>query len=420
MTDDKSPLPGKPETVELNAKPGSRNGARVGGDETPAGTAPREQLKGIARVWEGLVRMGLGESALRIVTSVVSISLFLIVVWVMGSFYLRAQTSKPTEEAVSAAAPQPTAITELAVPVFVTPAADILYLDGLPRLAMLHTTLPEKPRSGVTTYVIQKGDTLFGIAEKFNLKPETILWGNRYTLGSDPHMIRPGTELNILPVNGAYHRWSAGEGLNGVAKFYGVTPEDIINWAGNNLTVEKVGDFSHPNIEPGTFLVIPGGHAEFPDFSTPRISRADPAVAKGLGAGSCPGKYDGAIGTGSFVWPTTMRNLSGYDFNPAINHYGIDIAGSVGNPIYAVDSGVVVFAGWNTYGYGNLIAIDHGNGWQSIYAHLSALFVGCGQSVAQGATIGGLGSTGNSTGPHLHFELRSDHYGRVNPWDFLK
>jgi len=81
---------------------------------------------------------------------------------------------------------------------------------------------------------------------------------------------------------------------------------------------------------------------------------------------------------------------------------------------------VIVYAGWSDYGYGNMVFIDHGNGWQTLYAHLSVLNVSCGQGVGQGATIGAMGSTGNSSGPHLHFEMRSDKYGRVNPLDFLR
>ena len=92
----------------------------------------------------------------------------------------------------------------------------------------------------------------------------------------------------------------------------------------------------------------------------------------------------------------------------------------MGNPIFAADNGVIVYAGWNDYGYGEMVVIDHGYGWQSLYAHLSVINVGCGQEVFRGDTIGLMGSTGNSSGPHLHFELRSDEYGRVNPWDFLQ
>jgi murein DD-endopeptidase MepM/ murein hydrolase activator NlpD len=91
----------------------------------------------------------------------------------------------------------------------------------------------------------------------------------------------------------------------------------------------------------------------------------------------------------------------------------------MGNAVYAADSGVVVYAGWSNYGYGNLVVIDHGNGWQTAYAHLSAFSVGCGQSVSRGIMIGALGSTGNSTGPHLHFEM-SINGAKVNPLDYVQ
>jgi murein DD-endopeptidase MepM/ murein hydrolase activator NlpD len=91
----------------------------------------------------------------------------------------------------------------------------------------------------------------------------------------------------------------------------------------------------------------------------------------------------------------------------------------MGIPIYAADSGVVVYSGWNNNGYGYLIVIDHGNGWQTRYAHLSQRNVECGAYVYQGDVIGLMGSTGNSTGPHLHFELLNLTYGKVNPLDFL-
>jgi murein DD-endopeptidase MepM/ murein hydrolase activator NlpD len=87
----------------------------------------------------------------------------------------------------------------------------------------------------------------------------------------------------------------------------------------------------------------------------------------------------------------------------------------MGNPIYAADTGVVVYAGWNNFGYGNVVVIDHGNGWQTLYAHMETLAVGCGSYVYAGDYIAGMGSTGNSSGPHLHFEMMHDAYGKVNP-----
>jgi murein DD-endopeptidase MepM/ murein hydrolase activator NlpD len=100
-------------------------------------------------------------------------------------------------------------------------------------------------------------------------------------------------------------------------------------------------------------------------------------------------------------------------------HAAIDIGGSEGNAIYASDHGVVVYAGWSNWGYGYLIVIDHGTGWQTAYAHLSGVGVTCGQSVFQGTVIGALGNTGNSSGAHLHFEMVFNGV-KVNPLNFAQ
>jgi LysM repeat protein len=132
--------------------------------------------------------------------------------------------------------------------------------------------IPEEKntRTQVITYTIQTGDTIFGIAEKFNLKPDTILWGNPDIFEDLQNItIMPGIVLNILPVDGAYHRWKAGEDLNEVAKTYGVSTQAIVNWPGNNLDPQTLGDYSNPNIEPGTLLVITGGNLPFTSWSEP-------------------------------------------------------------------------------------------------------------------------------------------------------
>jgi hypothetical protein len=368
-----------------------------------------------------LAQTGLGDTVYRLGTAFLTIALILLAVVGIRSFYLHFQqtTDDQQPEAVMAAeapTPTPTAI-PAEMPSFISDLST--YDQGIFRLTLLHTTIPSRPRTEIITYTIQTGDTIFGIAEMFGLKPETILWGNYYTLTDDPHNIHPGVVLNIMPSDGTYHRWSEGEGLNGVAHGYDVTPDVIVNWPGNHLDPATLGDYSHPNIEPGTMLFVPGGHREFVTWSAPRISRDNPGVAKILGPGFCGTIVDGAVGTGSFIWPANNHWLSGYDYSPSTNHFGIDIAGGLGDAVYAADNGVIVYAGWNDWGYGNVIVIDHGYGWQTLYAHLSVLNVGCGQSVYQGDVIGYFGSTGNSSGPHLHFEMLNESYGKVNPWNFL-
>lgn len=271
-------------------------------------------------------------------------------------------------------------------------------------------------RYEIITYAVEPGDTIFGIADKFGLTPETVLWSNRYTLGDTPDGLTIGFELVILPENGVYHQWSDGEGLNGVASFYGVNPDVIVNYPGNGLDPKTIGDYAKPNIEPGTMLVVPGG--ERPEVAW-IIPRDNPANGNSyLGPGACGGIIYGDVGTGTFTWPTTATWLSGYDYNPPV-HNGLDFDGDFGSPIFAADSGVVVYSGWSDRGYGNLIVVDHDRGWQTFYAHLiDGSMVACGSNVQKGQLIASMGSTGNSTGPHLHFEMRLGGYP-VNPWQFL-
>lgn len=369
-------------------------------------------------IWEFVLRLGLGEVTIRIGTAILSILFILLVIWVMSNFYLDESEYSSLEPNSDDSALMPTSTLPVASPPLYVDYYGA-YLDGIIRLAQLDTLQPERPRFEVVEYEVEKGDTIFGIAEKFNLEPETILWANYHILADDPHRLAPGQVINILPVNGVYYEWHAGDGLNGVADFYSVSPEDVISWPGNHLDQANIGEMSNPNIEPGTWLVIPGGQREFVVWSAPRITREDPAVAKILGPGACGAIYEGPVGTGVFIWPSVEKYLSGYDYSPNTNHYGIDIAGDMGYAIFAADDGVVVYDGWNDWGYGNVIVVDHGNGWQTLYAHLSYDNVECGSPVYKGDIIAAMGSTGNSSGPHLHFEMRSDVYGRVNPWNFL-
>lgn len=286
---------------------------------------------------------------------------------------------------------------------------------GVQRKLSINTIIPSRPRLEVSYYTVEQGDSLFGIADRYGLKPETILWGNYDVLEDNPHALQPDQELAILPVDGTYYEWHEGDTLTGVANFFQVEPEDILDWPGNELNPGM--DYQDPDIEPGTMIVIPGGKREFVSWQAPRVTRSNPAAASVVGPGFCGQVVDGAIGTSTFAWPTPGRQISGYTYSSF--HPAIDIGGAIGHAIYASDTGVVVYAGWNTYGYGNLVIIDHGTGWQSLYAHMDRIDVGCGQSIFQGSQVGTMGITGNSSGPHLHFELQSDSYGKVNPSNFL-
>jgi LysM repeat protein len=371
----------------------------------------------LLEIWERLSQAGLADTVLRLGTHVLWLFLILIVAWSMRQFYrLGAVETVSRDAALAAEAPTPTP-TEIPaqLPEFDSVASRPV---GITRQVTFHTTIPNRPRSDVAIYTVKKGDTIFGIAEKFGLKPETILWGNQFALGDNPHNLRPDQELNILPLDGTYYQWQAGDGLNGVSKFFGVKPEDIINYPGNHLNPDEIGDFAHPNIEPGTWLIVPGGKREFVTWSAPAIPRDNPGVASVLGPGACGSVVDGAIGIGAFIWPANNHFLSGFDYSPSTNHFGIDIDGNTGDAVYAADNGVVVYAGWNNWGYGYVVVINHGNGWQTLYAHLSAYNVSCGDSAFQGTVIGAIGESGNASGSHLHFEMMYNGT-KVNPWDYL-
>jgi len=389
------------------------------GNERPAETItqtekPKEQS---SPGWlELLARLGLGETVARIGTGVLTLLLVFIVVWLMRPAFQSALPGSPAKSTAPALAS-----TQGAPPIDLAalPQAEAS-TRGVSRIALLHTNIPDRPRQEIIKYTIAKGDTVIAIAEKFHLKPQSVMFGNYYTLRDDPHNLTIGAQLNILPVDGYYYEWQAGDGLNGVARGLNVKPEDIVNYPLNKLDMATIGNFSNPNIKPGTWLIVPGGTRPYTSWSAPvGVTRSNPAVARVMGAGSCGKVIDGAVGLGYFIWPSNKHYLSGFDYSPDTNHRGIDLAGNTGEPIYAVDAGVIVYAGWNDWGYGNMIMIDHGNGWQSLYGHLNSIGVICGQSVDMGTVIGTLGSTGRSSGSHLHFELMHTLYSKVNPWSYL-
>ena len=283
--------------------------------------------------------------------------------------------------------------------------------SGVARLVNPKTVHPQRPRVEILRYTVQRGDSVFGLAQAFGLEPESILWGNYDTLNDDPDMLQPGLDLSILPVDGVLYRWQQGDTLESVATAFEVDPREIVDWPGNSI------DPAEPVIQEGAVLVVPGGVREFRQWLIPIIARGNAGVGAAFGSGGCSGDFSGgAFGSGAFIWPSANHYLSGNDYWSG--HLAIDIAAGQGALLWASDSGVVVYAGWSGGGYGNMVMIDHGNGYQTLYAHMNGVTVQCGQSIGQGSTIGYAGSTGNSTGAHLHFEVRSNG-GFVNPWYVL-
>lgn len=386
-------------------------------DRDLGGTRPVDPQRSPSRMrtaLHGLLEMGLGEHLLRAATNVFSLLGIAVVIWMAQQYFH--QTEPPqnasAETGATAAAPG-----DLPLGLIASSAGAE---GGIPREADIHTNMPERARQDITTYTVQSGDTVSGIADRFGLQAKTVFAANYDVLQDDPHMLRPGQELRILPVDGVYWEWLGGIPFSQWAAYFEVRPEDILNYPANKLDPAAVADPNSPNIKVGTFLIIPGGVYQYhtPGQVPLGVTRANPASAQVGGAGSCPPISGGAIGYGTFVFPTDRHQLSGFDYSIKNNHLGIDLAAELGDNIYASDGGVVVYAGANSYGYGNMIMIDHGTGFQTLYAHLSAIFTSCGFNVAQGETIGAAGSTGRSSGAHLHFEVRTLS-NVISPWDVL-
>ncbi len=278
---------------------------------------------------------------------------------------------------------------------------------GIVRQAHPQTTIPDRPRLEPITYVVQKGDSVFLIAQRFGLSPYTIVWSNMESLQGAPWLLQPGLPLVIPPVDAAYHTVRPGESAEAIAQAYAVDPDALYNtW--NTIEPDQL-------LAEGTLLLIPG--ATGPDFDwepppppTPvPVAPSRPAAA--AGAAQPPVQpvmpAANAVANGWFILPTGSYAVSGYVFGDYRNprHIGLDYRCRLGDSIYAADGGTVVFTGWGG-GYGNLVRIDHGNGFVTYYAHLNAFAVANGQGVAQGQLVGTCGTTGASTGPHLHYEIR--------------
>ncbi|MBU0978771.1 MAG: M23 family metallopeptidase [Patescibacteria group bacterium] len=251
----------------------------------------------------------------------------------------------------------------------------------------------------IITHLVAEGETLSDIAIRYGLSVETILWENNLTAKA---VLKPGQEVRILPVDGVRHKVKRGETVYSIGKRYGLEESQvqaIVDYPFNEFSNDETFELA-----TGQHLMVPGG------VMPSAVAPAKPKLAQFTpDAGS-------VTAVGSFVWPASGRITQGYSFY----HKAIDIANKSGGSILAADGGTVVSAGWpNSSGYGNLVMIDHGNGYVTLYAHLSLVQVREGQRVNRGDVIGQMGSTGRSTGVHLHFEVRRAE-SFLNPLGFLQ
>lgn len=249
-------------------------------------------------------------------------------------------------------------------------------------------TLPSGNQAGnIVIYEVQKGDTPSGIAKRFGVSLNTLLWANDIKNSSS---IGIGDELVILPISGVQYTVKKGDTLEAIAKKFKGDSGEIMSF--NGLAVNET-------LGVGTVLIIPDGEGETP--LAPSSAAPRPQTTRFANLPTYQGYY--------------MRPITGGRKTQGIHGYnGVDLASKCGEPVFASANGSVLLAratGWNS-GYGQYTVLSHANSTQTLYAHLSKIFVSPGQSVSQGAIIGLIGSTGRSTGCHVHFEVR----GAKNPF----
>lgn len=244
------------------------------------------------------------------------------------------------------------------------------------------------PSDRISIYVVRPGDTLGEIAHMFDVSVNTIVWANNL---KGVHDVHPGDTLIILPISGVERTIVKGDTLKSLAKKYGADAGEIAQYNGLDLGAP---------LEVGSTIIIPGGEVA---PVAPSVKKTSVGAAPYLGGSgpAQPGYYSNPV-PGTRV----TQGLHG--------HNGIDFGAPRGTPIHAAADGVVIIAkngGWNG-GYGNYIVVTHANGTQTLYSHMSNVIAYSGQPVSSGQVIGYVGSTGRSTGAHLHFEVR----GAANPF----
>lgn len=259
------------------------------------------------------------------------------------------------------------------------------------------TTISDKEfRDKTIDYTVVEGDTLSTIADKFGVSQDTVRWENSL---DKKGTIKPGQSLKILPVTGVSHRVKKGDTIYSLAEKYDSDAQAVVNFPFNTFVNDETFELAI-----GQTVIIPEGVKQEPAApSIPRTRQLTPDAGT-------------VVASGSYVWPTNGTISQGFSWY----HKAVDIANRAAPSVLAADNGKVVIAGWvDNSGYGNRVVIDHGNGSRTLYAHLQKIYVVPGQSVSRGASLGQMGSTGRSTGTHLHFEIITGS-GYINPLSVLK
>ncbi len=260
-------------------------------------------------------------------------------------------------------------------------------------------------------YTVQQGDTLDSIIERHSLTDIcTLVWSNDHRKVSP---LRPGNELIIPPVDGVFAKIRETTSIAQLADDTGVTPEDIIESPYNTYLEGSTADTL---LVEGMQIMVPSG-----DGGSCAIWSASPEVTTQSSADvSQTIRYYSLWGCQAQIsgggFPTLNPIGSGYQFWQGFSggHSGVDLAAATGTPLKASGLGTVIFAGWNDYGYGRTVVIAHGTTF-TLYGHMDSISVSCGQNVSAGQIIGTVGSTGNSTGPHVHFEIRNANFDALDP-----
>lgn len=254
------------------------------------------------------------------------------------------------------------------------------------------TIVSDKVRSSITEHVVKPGDTVSSIAETYGISADTIRWQN----GLKKDKLAEGQVIRILPVTGIAHKVVPGDTIYSIAKKYTAEPQAIVDFPFNTFTNDE------------TFALAVGQIVIVPDGVPPKEAPAAIARRRTPDAGT-------VVASGVFVWPTSGEISQRFVWY----HKGVDIANRAAPDVLAADSGTVAFAGCSSGGYGCHVILDHGNGYKTLYGHFSQIYVGENQRVARGNPIGKMGSTGRSTGMHLHFEIIQNGV-YLNPLDILK